>query len=113
MDNRPDGEKSEWERIEELSAILHSIYMKEATRQGDVRHDYDYSKLRESTKEYDRVLARYILERESLLESRLKVAEGMAEALDCMINLPITFICRSAKHKCREALTAWKKTKGE
>lgn len=53
------------DEVESLSAILHEIYMKEAERQGDVRHDWDYSKLKESTKEYDRVLARYILEREA------------------------------------------------
>ena len=51
--------------IESLSAKLHEIYMLEAKRQGDVRHEWDYSKLKESTKEYDRVLARFILDREN------------------------------------------------
>lgn len=51
--------------IEELSAKLHSLYQKEAKRQGDVRHHDDYAALRENTKEFDRVLARYILDREA------------------------------------------------
>ena len=49
------------EEIEELSSKLHDVYMEESRKQGDVRHHDDYYKLKESTKEYDRVLARYIL----------------------------------------------------
>jgi len=59
------------EEIELLSAKLHEIYMIEAKRQGDVRHHLDYALLKESTKEYDRALARYILEREAKLEAEL------------------------------------------
>jgi hypothetical protein len=53
--------------IEKLSSILHDIYQEEAKRQAKeldkpVRHWDDYYKLEENIKEYDRVLARYILE---------------------------------------------------
>lgn len=47
--------------VEVLSAKLHGVYMKEARRQDDVRHVDAYEDLKESTKEYDRVLARFIL----------------------------------------------------
>jgi len=46
--------------IETLSSTLHDIYIKEAKRQGDVRHKDKYEDLPENIKEYDRVLARYI-----------------------------------------------------
>ena len=48
--------------IEALSARLHEVYQKEAHRRGDVRHDDDYAALSEPTKEWDRVLARWIVE---------------------------------------------------
>lgn len=47
--------------LETLSAKLHALYQQEARRQGDVRHHDDYAALSEHTKEYDRVLARWIL----------------------------------------------------
>ncbi len=47
--------------VETLSAQLHNIYQQEASRQGDVRHSNLYADLRDSTKEFDRVLARFIL----------------------------------------------------
>jgi hypothetical protein len=47
--------------VEALSAQLHAIYQREAHRQGDVRHPTAYADLREATKEYDRVLARFLL----------------------------------------------------
>jgi hypothetical protein len=47
--------------VEALSAKLHDIYQHEARRQGDVRHQEAYADLTESTKEFDRVLARFIL----------------------------------------------------
>lgn len=58
--------------IEELSAVLHRIYQHEARRQqrvgmDTVRHPDDYDALPEQTKEYDRVLARYIVQREAEL----------------------------------------------
>ena len=49
------------DEIEELSVKLHEIYQIEAKRQGDVRHSDDYYSLSENTKEYDRVLARFII----------------------------------------------------
>ena len=47
--------------LEALSARLHEIYQKEAHRRGDVRHADAYEDLPEATKEWDRVLARWIL----------------------------------------------------
>lgn len=48
--------------LEALSGRLHDIYQKEAHRRGDVRHADSYADLSEDTKEWDRVLARWILE---------------------------------------------------
>lgn len=59
------------ERIEELAAELHEVYMKEATRHGDVRHAEDYNDLPENIKEFDRALARFILSRERLLLEKI------------------------------------------
>ena len=53
--------------IEELSAELHEVYMKEAARQGDVRHAEDYNELPERIKEFDRALARHIIAREKAI----------------------------------------------
>jgi hypothetical protein len=47
--------------IEHLSARLHDVYQKEAHRRGDIRHADSYVDLSEDTKEWDRVLARWIL----------------------------------------------------
>lgn len=47
--------------VEALSARLHDIYQKEAHRRGDVRHAERYEDLPDATKEWDRVLARWIL----------------------------------------------------
>jgi hypothetical protein len=47
--------------IEMLSAALHSVYQAEAHRRGDVRHADRYEDLPEATKEWDRVLARWIV----------------------------------------------------
>lgn len=62
------------EHIEQLSAHLHSLYQAEAKRQGDVRHHDDYQALPENIKEFDRVLARYIISRE---EELVKEVEGL------------------------------------
>jgi hypothetical protein len=48
--------------IEQLSARLHDIYQKEAHRRGDVRHADAYHELDEDVKEWDRVLARWIIQ---------------------------------------------------
>lgn len=48
--------------IETLSSQLHDVYIKEAKHQGDVRHKDAYEELPENIKEFDRVLARFILE---------------------------------------------------
>lgn len=47
--------------VEALSARLHEIYQAEAHRRGDVRHADAYEDLPNDTKEWDRVLARWIL----------------------------------------------------
>ena len=52
--------------VEKLSAKLHEIYQEEAERQGDVRHKDTYEDLPENIKEFDRVLARYVI---SLIEA--------------------------------------------
>lgn len=54
----PDADMTQ---VELLSARLHDIYQQEAHRRGDVRHADDYDDLAEETKEWDRVLARWIL----------------------------------------------------
>lgn len=48
--------------LEVLSARLHDIYQVESHRRGDIRHADRYEQLPEMTKEWDRVLARWILE---------------------------------------------------
>jgi histidine triad (HIT) family protein len=47
--------------VEAISAKLHEIYQAEAHRRGDVRHADAYDDLSEAVKEWDRVLARWIL----------------------------------------------------
>lgn len=74
-----------WE-IEKLSSKLHDIYQKEAHRQedlgiGSARHYDEYEKLSEPVKEFDRVLARYIIdllqkEREKAFEAGLNSTSG-------------------------------------
>jgi len=49
-------------KIEHLASIFHEIYQKEARRQGDIRHADRYEDLPENVKEFDRVLARYVLQ---------------------------------------------------
>jgi hypothetical protein len=71
----------EW-NVEGLSARLHAIYQEEARRQAGtgedtVRHPDDYDALPEHTKEYDRVLARFIIERETWLTARIAELEAL------------------------------------
>jgi len=47
--------------VEDLAAKLHTLHQREAKRQGDVRHQDAYAQLAENTKEFHRVLARFIL----------------------------------------------------
>jgi len=47
--------------VEDLAAKLHTLHQREAKRQGDVRHPDAYAQLAENTKEFHRVLARFIL----------------------------------------------------
>lgn len=49
------------DRVEVLARTLHLIYQEEASRQGDVRHADSYEALPDNIKEFDRVLARFIL----------------------------------------------------
>ena len=48
-------------QIELLASKFHEIYQKEARRQGDIRHTDKYEELPENIKEFDRVLAKYVL----------------------------------------------------
>lgn len=48
--------------LEALAARFHDIYQVEAHRRGDVRHPDPYEDLSELTKEWDRVLARWVLQ---------------------------------------------------
>lgn len=56
--------------VEQLAAKFHDIYQQEAKRQGDVRHKDSYADLSENIKEFDRVLARYVLQRDRELIER-------------------------------------------
>jgi len=47
--------------VESLAAKFHEVYQVEAKRQGDVRHKDAYADLPGNIKEFDRVLARYVL----------------------------------------------------
>ena len=51
------------ERVERLARDFHTVYQKEARRQGDTRHPDDFDALPENIKDFDRVLARYVLDR--------------------------------------------------
>lgn len=54
--------KAEDGAVEALSRKFHEVYQREAKRQGDVRHEDRYEDLSEDVKEFDRVLARYVLD---------------------------------------------------
>lgn len=62
--------------VEVLSEKFHYIYQQEARRQGDMRHNDDYGELAENIKEFDRVLARYILKRDKAVQN-----EAVSQAL--------------------------------
>ena len=49
-------------KIESLAEKFHEIYQKEARKQNDIRHADDYKSLPENIKEFDRVLAKYVIE---------------------------------------------------
>lgn len=49
-----------WDDTEARSAEAHAVYQQEAHRRGDVRHHDDYAQLPEATKEWDRVLVRWV-----------------------------------------------------
>lgn len=62
--------------VESLSEKFHEIYQQEVKRQGAViRHPDNYGDLAENVKEYDRVLARYVLRliKEAEIEERIDV----------------------------------------
>jgi hypothetical protein len=71
-------------KVEALSELLHAIYQAEARRQSEtgedtVRHPDDYAALPEHIKQYDRVLAKFILGREKRLRERVEELEEVAE----------------------------------
>lgn len=51
-----------WADTEARAADAHSVYQAEAHRRGDVRHPDAYADLSEATKEWDRVLVRWVAE---------------------------------------------------
>lgn len=51
-----------WADTEARSAEAHAVYQKEAHRRIDVRHPDSYNDLSEATKEWDRVLVRWVHE---------------------------------------------------
>jgi hypothetical protein len=67
--------------VEELSSKFHDIYMLEAKRQGDVRHKDKYEDLTENIKEFDRVLARYVLAycEEAVKKERMRIETRVTE----------------------------------
>ena len=93
------------EDVETLSAQFHDVYMIEANKQGNTRNKQNYNDLAENVKEYDRVLARYVLslaipkvkylyrqEVKTILYSELsswEEIEGWEEAIDAICKLAI------------------------
>lgn len=79
--------------VEDLSRKFHEIYQTEAKRQSNlgldkVRHPDSYDELPERVKEYDRVLARYVLgllfqARREAYEDAARIAEGYYENHCC------------------------------
>ncbi len=61
------------EERERLASELHDIYIKEAKRQGDVRHKDKYEDLTENIKDFDRVLADFII------ADRARIVEPLVE----------------------------------
>ena len=51
-----------WGDVEARSADAHAVYQREAHRRGDVRHHDAYEELSDATKEWDRVLVRWVSE---------------------------------------------------
>jgi hypothetical protein len=49
------------EELEKIASAFHTVYQKEAERQGDKRHKDNYVELSENIKEFDRVLVRHVL----------------------------------------------------
>jgi hypothetical protein len=49
-----------WDDTEARSAEAHDVYQREAHRRGDIRHPDAYADLSEATKEWDRVLVRWV-----------------------------------------------------
>lgn len=65
--------------VETLAAKFHEIYQQEAKRQGDVRHKDAYGDLPENIKEFDRVLARYVLAARALPSDALRELKELSE----------------------------------
>lgn len=67
--------------VEKLAAELHEVYWQQSITQRDMkglvpRHPRDYNELSEDIKDYDRALARYVLQREA--NARLDEAKKWA-----------------------------------
>ena len=79
-------------KIEQLASELHDIYQKEAKRQGDHRHFDKYEDLAEPIKEYDRVLARYILDREKQQAEQIESMKKILKKIKSISNhMPLSY----------------------
>lgn len=76
-----EREAEPMDELDQLAAELHWVYQAEAKRQGDVRHPERYADLPENIKQYDRVLAKFILERQSQRDPEL-VRKGVKAGLE-------------------------------
>lgn len=47
--------------VEKIAKRFHEVYQEEAKRQGNIRHDDNYNKLPQNIKEFDRALAKFVL----------------------------------------------------
>ncbi len=71
------------ENIEPLANLFHNIYQEEAKRQGDVRHKDDYDDLPENIKEFDRVLAKFVLRKMQWLKEKHLIYECNSLCIRC------------------------------
>ena len=72
------------EQVEQMAKWFHAVYQTEARRQKDIRHSDFYDQLPENIKDYDRALARYVL---NLL---LPAAEALRKVAEHEIKHEIT-----------------------
>ena len=74
-------------QIEEISAEIHKMYQKEAKRQGDIRHKDKYKDLPENVKDFDRVIAKYIIQNNKRIVKNAKSNHGQVVVYLCGMSL--------------------------